>query len=85
MKHAPTYLCVCQVHVFSMSFYYNFHCVSLIPNFSHILTSSPSVQVGKDCLSPMQRDCNAVLEIGNYLDDENICFEGRSGAHGFGH
>ncbi|KAJ6343179.1 hypothetical protein OIU76_005001 [Salix suchowensis] len=60
IKHAPTYPCVCQVHGFSTSLYSNFHCVSLIPNctipnFSHILTSSPSAQVGKDCLSPMQR------------------------------
>ena len=63
--------------------------VSLIPNFSHILTSSPYVQVGKDCLSPMQRpvssifddwcNCSAVLEIGNYLNDEHICFAGRKG------
>ena len=81
--------------MFSTSFYSNFHCVSLIPNFSHTLTSSPSVQVGKDCLSPMQRpvsslfhdwwNCNAVLEIGHYLNDENICFAGRRGAQGFGH
>ena len=95
IKHAPTYHFVCQVHVFSTSLYSNFHCVSLIPNFSHILTSSPSVPVGKDCLSPMQRrvssifddwcNCNVVLENGNYQNDEHMCFEGRKGAHGFGH
>ena len=81
--------------MFSTSLYSNFHCASLIPNFSHILTSSPSVPVGKDCLSPMQRrvssifdnwcNCNVVLEIGNYQNDEHMCFEGRKGAHGFGH
>ena len=90
----------CQVLGFSTSLYSNFHCVSLIlnctiPNFSHILTSSPCVQVGKDSLSPMERavsslfhdwcNSNAVLEIGDYLNDEQICFAGRKGAHGFGH
>ena len=75
-------------------FFSNFHCVGLItnctiPNSSRILTGSPSVQLGKDSLSPMERavscvfhDCcnsNAVLEIGNYLNDEHICFAGRKG------
>ena len=84
----------------STSLYSSFHCVSLIPNctvpnFSHILTSSPSVHVGKDCLSPMKSpvsslfhdwcNCNAVLEIGKYMNDELVCFAGRKGAHGFGH
>ena len=53
------------------------------------------MQVGKDSLSPMERavsslfhdwcNSNAVLEIGDYLNDEQICFAGRKGAHGFGH
>ena len=75
-----------------MSLHSNFRCVSLIPNctipnFSHILTSSSSVPVGKDCLSPMERvvsslfhdwcNSNAILAIGNYLNDEHICLVGR--------
>jgi hypothetical protein len=99
IKHAPRYLCILRPWV-STWLYSNFRCLSLIPNcsipnFSYILASSPSVQVGKDSLSPMERAvsslfhdwCNSgsVLEIGNYLNDEHICFAGRKGAYGFGH
>ena len=69
---------------FSTSLYSNFRCVSLIanstiPNFSHLLTSSRSEQLGKDSVTPMERavsalfhdgcNSNAVLEIGNYLNN----------------
>ena len=77
-------MCLPSPWGFSTSLYSNFHCVSFIPNctipnFSCILTSSPSVQLGKDSLSPMERavsclfhdgcNSNAVLEIGNYLNN----------------
>ena len=93
-------MCVCRIHGSSTSLCSKCHCVGLItnctiPNSSRILTGSPSAQLGKDSLSPMERavscvfhDCcnsNAVLEIGDYLNDEHICFASRKGAHGFGH
>ena len=67
------------------------------PNLLYFFTSSPSVQVGKDSLSPMERAVSLCTtnvmqhyEIEVLIPSSTIImtyeyFTGRKGAHGFGH